>query len=170
MTEFFEKSEFDSVKKQRNTAIIIFSCLTAIYLAAVIAGIIVFNGLPYKDPSEGVIKAVLYLLSAVYVIFAFLYMGLKFRRVNAYYKMLKETMSKEKTVVTGRFLRVEPSMETKDGVDIKKFVISVYNERRNDYFERMICIPYEKEFPLFTEGDTVTLATHENILFSYEKK
>ena len=97
-------------------------------------------------------------------------MGLKFRRVNAYYKMLKETMSKEKTVVTGMFLRVEPVMETKDGVDIKKFVISVYNERRNDYFERMICIPYEKEFPLFTEGDTVTLATHENILFSYEKK
>lgn len=167
--DFYKEEEFERTKKQRNVAITVLSVITAVYLASIVTAVIVYGGLPYMDPSEGSLKVGCYLLSVIYVVYLFFAIW-KIKRVNTYYQMMLSLKTKDKSVEEGIFLRYEPEMETKNGVDVKKMIISVFSNKRNEYFERVIYVPYEREFPEIEEGKIIVATTQENVLFSYEIK
>jgi hypothetical protein len=69
---------------------------------------------------------------------------------------------------TGSFFEYSESVQDKDGVDCKALIFLEWNKYKKDFFERKVLIPYEKEFPEFTENMNVKYVTQSNLLISYE--
>ena len=83
--------------------------------------------------------------------------------------MLKDLSTIPPTETVGIVKELNGALDTKDGVDTKCIVISVYVERRQDWFDRYVFIPYEKEFPDLKIDTKVKFYTVNNNLFGYEE-
>ncbi|MBS1313884.1 MAG: hypothetical protein KH436_07675 [Firmicutes bacterium] len=168
MTDIFEKEDFERCKKQRKNVLTVFYIVTGIYALGAIGLFVYFLFLPYQAPEIGWVKWGTFALTAVYVIFAFVFLGIKFKRVNRYYHMFKDVDVGLKEEWTAEFLRFEENIEVKDGVDFKCLIFSEWSEKKQEFFERKVLFDAEKEFPPITAGMKVRFVTQANILLSYE--
>ena len=94
--------------------------------------------------------------------------GVKFKRIRKYYALLTNLKTLKPVVTEGTFVKTVEDIETRDFVDLKTIVLSVYVERRQSFFDRYIYVPYEREYPNFTPGQKVRVYTVENVLAGYE--
>ena len=168
MQNFFTQQEFDSVKKQRLSSILTIIIVLTVYLMLFVTTIINYLKLPFEDARGVSYKAILYTISGIVIIYLYVYIGIKYRRVNKYYKMMCGLFNGSFIEDVAKFVSYSVAKESKDGVDVKQMVFSVYNERRNAWFDRTIYIPYEKDFPVFNVGDMVKLRSQSNFLISYK--
>ncbi|MBO5285437.1 MAG: hypothetical protein J6B16_00915 [Clostridia bacterium] len=168
MDNFFTQQEFDSVKKQRLSAIIMIVLVLTVYFALFITTIISYLRLPYQDAKGNLYKAMLYVVTVVVIVYLYIFIGIRYKRVNKYYKMLCGVFNGTCVKDTGKFISFSDTLETKDGVDVKHMIFSVYIPRRANWYERVIYIPYERDFPPFIEGQDVIFTSQSNILISYE--
>ena len=168
MTQYFHEEEYTSAKEQRKKTLIIFYVILSIYLLASIAFVIYYTTLPYKSPIINDIKTIHHVITAVMSIFSMLYLGIAFKRVNRFYRMMfnLKTGLKETTIAT--FLRYDETPQEKDGVDCKALIFSEWNKYKKDYYERKVLVLEEKEYPEFTENQTIKFVTQGNLLISYE--
>ena len=92
MDNFFTQQEFDSVKKQRLSAIIMIVLVLTVYFALFITTIISYLRLPYQDAKGNLYKAMLYVVTVVVIVYLYIFIGIRYKRVNKYYKMLLRTL------------------------------------------------------------------------------
>jgi hypothetical protein len=107
------------------------------------------------------------LFTAFFVIFAYIYAGIKIRRTVKYYKLIKTLETGLKSTTTGKFIDYSEALETYNYADVKTMTFSVYNERFTSNFDRNVYVPYEKEFPKIKKGSVVEFITIGNLLHSY---
>ncbi len=168
MTQFFESSEFNVAKKQRRKTLLIYFIILGVYLFISIGLWLWFRTLPYMSQTITTIKLIHYPITFIFVIFSFIYLGIKYKRINKYYKMVKNFITGLKETSTGSFFEYDESLRTKDGVDFKSLVFIEWNKYRDDFFERHVLVLKEKEFPKFEENQNVRYVTQGNVLISYE--
>lgn len=168
MTDIYREQDFIQCKKQRKNTLIFFYSITGVYAAAVIALFVYYLFLPYQSSEITVLQWITYALTALYVIFAFVFLGIRFKRVNRYYHMFKDVDLGLKEEWEGRFLRFSETIEVKDGVDFKSLIFSEWSDKKQEYFERKVLFDAEKEFPPIKEGERVRYVTQANIMLSYE--
>lgn len=168
MTQYFNEEELNSaekeLKKVRNTIIFVF----IMYVIVAVIMVVAFANLPYKDKKGIVIEIVLMLLSAFYIVLIYITWGIKYKRAKKYVIMYRDLKTLEKTETIGTFKEYSSVLETRDGVDQKAIIISVYVPRRQMEFDRAVYVPFENEFPEFTVGDKVKFYTTANNLYGYE--
>ena len=168
MVEYFKEEELIAVQKQRANVLKIYFLVVAIYLFLSV-GLMLWHGtLPYLSDTITLVKVIHYTLSAIFVIFSFIYLGIVFKRVNRYYRLMRNLSVGIRETSTGSFFEYSENIQDKDGVDCKALIFLEWNKYKKDFFERKVLIPCEKQFPEFTENTNVRYITQSNILISYE--
>ena len=86
-----------------------------------------FGQLPfslYKDTQSKItiLKVIHYSLTAVMLIFTFIFIGIKFNRVKKFYAKCCNISEGIKEMSVGSFLEYDEQVQTKDGVDFKSLV------------------------------------------------
>ena len=166
--EYFCDCHYEDAKKERNKMFIVyFSCLF-VYLVLGALAIFWNTTLPYESGQVLYIRIALYSVTAIFIVFSYLYMGVKFSVVNAYYKLLVNLKTGLREESKAVFLENDPALTIKDGVDMKSLVFLEWNERKEDYFERKVLVFNERPFPEIPEKATVKFVTQGNVLINYE--
>ncbi|MBE5756698.1 MAG: hypothetical protein E7342_02745 [Clostridiales bacterium] len=168
MINFFNQSEVEKARKQKTKVLIIYFITLAFVIAIFSVVFITYLTFAYEDPRTPALKLSFEVLLVVYVIFSYVYLTIKYKRVNKYYKYLvnQQTGLKEKT--EGKFLCYNNTRQIKDGVDFKSFKMLTISIKTGKEVERQVLVDYEKDFPTFTEGQKIKVTTQGNVLFGYE--
>ncbi len=168
MTQYFFEEEFYKTKKQRKIVLSIYFVVLAVYLVLCVGIYLWFTTLPYRSVEISKVKVWHYSVTAIFVIFSFIYLGVPFKRVNRYYKMSFNMINGIKETFEAIFLEYDERMRDKDGVDCKSLIFLEWNKYKNEFYERRVLVPYEKEFPKFEANQNIKFITQGNILVSYE--
>ncbi len=168
MTQFFVNSQFEDAKKQKKRTFGIYLIFLGIYLFISLGLFLWFWTLPYMAKDITKIKLIHYPLTAVFVMFSFIFLGIKYKRIKNYYKMTKNLLVGLKETSTGSFFEYDESIRTKDGVECKSLVFIEWNKYKDDFYERHVLVLKEMEFPQFEENQNVRYVTQGNVLISYE--
>ncbi len=166
--EYFVQEDFLKVKKQRKLTLIAYFVVLGVYLLFS-AGMIYWMCIqPYQHPTINIVKLVHYSGTAIMVIFTVIFLGIKFKRVNKYYRMAFNLMNAKTEVSTGNFVDYDEQVQVKDGVECKALIFIEWNKYKNDFFERKVLVFYDREFPKIPENSNVRYVTQGNVLVSYE--
>lgn len=167
MTKIYNDNDLWNCYLQRRKILGVFIGVTVLYACAMIGFIIAFSFLPYKDPNGLWMKIVTSAITAVYVAFCFPYMGICFKRCNAYCKAMKFISVGLKEYSTAPFEGID-DWTTHDGVDVNVALFTEKNRKTDEDMTRQIYVDGEKDFPPFEEGQTVRMITQGNLLIEYE--
>ena len=168
MIDYFKEEEFYQSQAQRKKVLILFFVLTFVYLAISVGMLLWYLTLPYQSPTITTVKLIQYPVSALWVIFAFIYLGIPYKRVNRHYRMMRNLMTGLRETSTGSFFEYDETLQDKDGVDFKSLIFLEWNRYKQDFFERKVLVFDEKEFPEFEVNANVRYVTQGNVLVSYE--
>lgn len=168
MTQFFFNSQYDQAKKQKNRTLLIYLIILGVYLFISLGLWLWFRTLPYMSKDITKIKFIHYPITAVFVIFSFIYLGIKYKRINKYFKMTRNLVTGLKETSTGSFFEYDEKLRTKDGVDFKSLVFIEWNKYKDDFYERHVLVLRDMQFPQFEENQNVKYVTQGNVLISYE--
>ncbi len=167
MIKLYSDADYWDAVLQRRKILAVFVAVTALFCAVLIGFIVWYLLLPYHDPAAPWIIAGTSVATACYMFFSFPFMGIKFKRSNAYCKMLKFISVGLKEYAFLPFLEID-DWTTHDGVDVNVAVFAIRNVKREEEMRRRIFIDGEKDFPDFKEGEHVRMISQGNLLIEYE--
>lgn len=167
MTIVFNDDDLLASYRQQRTILRVFLAVTVLYAVICVALLLFYTSLPYKDPAQIWPKVIVCTLSCIYVIFAYVFMGIKFHRARRYYKLISYFSVGMKQVNNSIFLRYAQP-ELRDGVDFYVLIFSEWNKKKSEYMDRKIYCDKEKPLPEFTKGDEVRYLTQGNVILEYE--
>ena len=168
MTEIYSAIDLEKAKKQKNKCLAVFFSVSLVYLAAAVFMLVYFILEPYGTTKRTPLIIGEGVLTAVYVIFIYIFMAIKFARVKNYVKLLDNLIGKNVTKSIASFMRFNGETTVKDRVDFTSMTFVEWSEKEKDYMERHVLLDKEKARPDFRPGDEVILYTRMNILVSYE--
>lgn len=168
MTEYYTQQDLINAKKSLIKVVVPFIVACLAYVGFSIFIVVSFVNLPYKDSREITLQVLLIAFTAFFVVFAYIYAGIKIRRTIKYYKLINTLETGLKTTSTGKLIEYSELIETYNYADVKTITFSVYNERFTSNFDRNVYVPYEKDFPKIEVGKTVEFITVGNLLHSYK--
>lgn len=165
---YYTDEELEKAKKQKKKTLAIYFIVLGVYALFSAAMYIWYFGLPYNSSKITGVKWLQYSVTALFVIFSFIYLGIPFKRVRRYYKQCVNLSTGLRETSTGNFLEYDEEIQDKDGVDCKSLVFIEWNKYKKDFFERKVLVFYEKPFPEIPEKSNVRYVTQGNMLISYE--
>ncbi|MBE7083898.1 MAG: hypothetical protein E7373_04795 [Clostridiales bacterium] len=168
MIEYFREEDFFKAKSQRKKVLYLFYAVLAVYVIFSLGMFLWYRTLPYMSGQIIKVKVIHHVISVLFVIFTFIFMGIPFKRVNRYYKLTRNLLTGIRETSTGSFFEYDETLQDKDGVDFKSLVFIEWNKYKNDFFERKVLVFDEREFPQIKEGQNVTYVTQGNVLVSYK--
>ena len=167
MTIVFNDDDLINAYKQKQRIWYTYLAVLAVFLVICIANIVYYVSLPYEDPMQPLPIWIVCVASCAFVIFSYIFLGIKFHRVRKYYKIISYLSVGMKQVYNSRFLRYEEP-ELKDGVDYYVLIMSEWNKKKSEYMDRKIYCDREKPRPEFQSGDIVRYLTQGNVIVEYE--
>ncbi len=166
--EYFSEKEFENAKKQRKNTLLIYFIFLGVFVLGTAGLFVWYRLLEYQSPQILTVKIIQHCFSGVFIIFSFIYLGIRYKRVNRYYKIVKYVATGIKEYSEASFFEYSNNIQDKDGVDFKSLIFLEWNKYKKEYFERKVLVFSEKPFPEFKEGDYVKFVTQSNILVSYD--
>ena len=167
MIKLYSDEDLWSAVMQRRRLLAIFLSLLCLWLGGVAGCIAWYALLPYKDPMQTWVIVITCSITALFIMFAFPFMGISFKRCNAYVKMLKAYSKGLKEFFTAPYEGVDDWV-THDGVDVNVANFSVPNHKRDGMMTRHVYVDGEKQYPPFEEGRRVSMILMGNNLLEYE--
>lgn len=167
MQSVYKDADLLSVYKQRWRILSVFWCVTIVYFAFCIAWWLYYITLPYNDPMQTLPKAMVYISSPIYVIILFPLMGIKFSRVNRYYKVLRGFSEGLKNEEKHYFYCFEKHNLQKDNIDVTYCIFEKWNEKKQEWLDREAYFDPEKPLPDFGSGDYVQYIVQSNFILQY---
>lgn len=169
MEKIYGESDFNSVKKQKKVYKIAYFSVLGFYLATSV-GLWVFYFLqPYQSPDIWWIKLIMFVWAGIFVIFSFVYLGIPYKRVKNYSKLMKGVETGTSNGTVGEFDRYGDELEVRDGLEFTTLYFLEYNTKKQDFFERKVWMDTEKQPPSFEKGEHIKIYTHGNILVGFER-
>ena len=167
MVKLYSDDDLWNAVKQKRRLLAIFLSVLGIWLAAVAGCATWYAMLPYKDSMQIWVIVIASVITAAFLMFAFPFMGISYKRSKAYVKMLKFFSTGLKECFVAPYEGVDDWL-THDGVDVNVADFSVPNLKRDGMMTRQIYIDGEKDFPPFPEGARVRMVVQGNVLLEYE--
>jgi hypothetical protein len=168
MVKVYSDDDFNAICEQKKKVTYLFIGVSAVYLAICIACLIYHISLPYADPMLALPKWIMYVVTVVYVAFAFPYLGIKYSRVRRYYRMLYYVSEGIKNDEQNYFVGFESCDLQKDYVDVVSCVFMTWNKKKQEWMRREAYMDAEKPLPDFSRGDLVRYITQSNFIIQYE--
>ena len=167
MTVVFNDDDLIKAFKQKQRIWYAYVGVLAFFIALCIACIVYYVSLPFEDPMQPLPLWVICVASCAFVIFSYIFLGIKFQRARKYYKIISYLSVGMKQVNNSRFLRYE-TPELKDSVDYYVLTMSEWSKKKSEYMDRKIYFDKEKPRPEFKSGDIVCYLTQGNVVVEYE--
>ena len=167
MTSVYTDADYLAAYKQKQKLFWIFMAITFAYLAFCVAWLVYYISLPYVA-NKFWPKASVYVASALYAVFAWVYLSIKYSRVRRYYKMLGYVCEGLKIGETNYFYRFREKSLQKDNIDVVGCVFETYSRKKQEWMEREVYADAEKPLPELGEGDLVRYVAQSNILIQYD--
>ncbi|MBQ8291170.1 MAG: hypothetical protein IJX88_01485 [Clostridia bacterium] len=168
MTSVYNDADYLSVYKQKQRIFYVFMAITLVYLAFCVAWEIYYVSLPYADKMQTLPKVMVYVASALYVIFVFPFMAIKYARVRKYCKMLGYVSEGLKMEEKNYFYVFREKSLQKDNIDVTGCVFETWSKKKSEWLEREAYFDAEKPLPAFESGDYVRYVTQSNFIIQYE--
>ena len=169
MEHIYSTEDFLKIKKQKKTLKTVYFVVLGVYVLASLAVWLVYFFQPYKSPNIWWLKLIMFVLAGIFVIFSFIYLGIPFKRVRNYYKILKGVNEGTSNGTVGEFDHYGTDIEIRDGIEYKSLYFLEYNTKKQEFFERKVWLDTEKPRPEFTQGEHIKFYTHGNMLVSFER-
>ncbi len=166
MTIVFNDGDLLAAYKQQRTILRVFLAVTFLFAALCIGLLIYYISLPFEDPNQIIPQIIVCAASCVYIIFSYVFMGIKYHRARRYYKLISFFSVGMKQVNKSIFLRYEQP-ELRAGVDFYVLTFSEWNKKKSEYMDRKIYCDKEKPLPAFEKGDIVQYLTQGNVIIEY---
>ena len=175
MIDYYTDAEMYSAKKQKKKTLIIYFIVLGVYIAASLAFLTYFWTLPYSGYRDTAHKISLikwghYSLTAIFVIFSFIYLGIPFKRARYYFRMLDDIKTGQKQKSESTFLQNDMSVTEVGNVDFHTMVVLEWSDKTQEYMRRNVLVDKEKPMPKLKNGDIIVYTTHANVLLSYGLK
>ena len=167
MEKLYHNMDLWNAMKQGKKLLAGFWAATGVFLTGFLLLVVFYTQLPYNDPTGVWYIVATCVLTALYIIFCFPYMGISYKRCNAYCKMLKFISIGLKEYSVLPFAGIE-DWTTRDGVDVNVATFSVKNVKRDEEMIRQIFVDGEKDYPPFKVGGMVRMISQGNLLIEYE--
>jgi len=168
MIQYFVQEDLIQAKNQKKKSLIFYLIMLGVYLAISVGLLCWYWTLPYKSPTISAVKWIHFPITVVFVIFSFIYLGIKHKRAKKYFVMAYNLINAKSEISTGSFLEYDEFRQEKEGVDFKAMIFIEWNKYKNDFFERKVLVLYDKPFPEIPENANVKYETQNNILKNYE--
>ena len=168
--EYFTIAELNNVKKQRDKLLTAYLITLAVFVAFSVVMFVWYRLLPYGSSHTLTVRLIVYPVTALFIIFSFIFLGLPYKRASKYYILCKHMQTGIREKNEGEFVEYDETKTIKDGVDMKALVFKEKNAVRGRDFERKVLVFYEKPFPEFSVGEKVKFITQGNVLIEYEKQ
>ncbi len=168
MERVFDDEDFNAIVDQRKKVKLVFYIVLGAYIALAIASLAYYTSLPYKDKMQALPKAVMFISTALFIVFLFLYMGIKYHRVNKYCKMMYYLSEGMKNVEENYFVGFELNDLQKDNVDAISCVFKTWSKKKKEWMRREAYWAAEKSLPPFEAGDYVRYVVQSNFVVAYE--
>ncbi len=168
MTDYFKEEFFNKAKKQRKTVLGWYISVAVIYFIFSLGMFLWYKTFVYQDTRVTLAKAIQYGVTALFVMFSFVYLGIPYKRVNRYYKLCYNLLTGIRETSIGSFLEYDENLHDKDGVDMKALIFIEWNKYKKDFFERKVWVFDEVEYPELIQGANMRYVTQGNVLISYE--
>ena len=167
METIFQDQDLIAAFSQKRRLFWIYIAVAAVFAALLIGCIVWFVSLPYEDDLAYLPQLILCVGACLFIIFSYVYLGIKFQRSRKYYKMISSLSIGIKHVNNSYFLRYDEP-ELKDSVDYYVLTMCEWSKKKSEYLDKKIYCDKEKPLPAFQAGDKVRYLTHGNIMIAYE--
>ncbi len=164
----YSDADFLAVIKQRKKVLGVFWGVTLAYVALCAGLLVYYIGLPYNAAEQALPKWFVWIASAIYVIFLFPFMGIKYHRVNRYYKLLHTISEGIKNEEKCYFAFFAEKDLQKENVDVISCVFKIWNAKKQEWMEREVYFDVEKDWPDLEQGDLVRYVVQSNFLVRYD--
>lgn len=164
----YSDADLLAVIKQRHRILNVFFAVTFAFAAFCIGWLIYYWGLPYKDPMQALPKTMIFVATGIYIIFLFPFMGIKYSRVNRYYRLLCTISEGKKNEETCYFAFFAEKDLQKERVDVVSCVFKTWNTKKQEWREREVYFDVQKEWPDLEQGDHVRYVVQSNFLIAYD--
>ena len=167
MTVVFNDDDLINSFRQKQRLWYIYLAVLAVFVAVCVACVAFYMSLPYEDPLQPVPIWITGVVSCLFIIFSYVFLGIKYQRARKYYKIIAYLSVGMKQVNNSIFLRYEEP-ELKDSVDYYVLMMSEWSKKKSEYMDRKIYCDKEKPRPEFKSGDIVRYLTQGNVVVEYE--
>lgn len=167
MTSVYSDADFLAIYKQKRSVLRVFWAITLVYAAFCISWLMYYISLPYNHSMQILPKAMVYVISVVYVVVLFPLMGIKFSRLRRYYKALSNFSIGMKNVEKNYFYCFEEHNLQKDNIDVNYCIFETWNKKKHEWMEREAYFDCEKPLPEFGSGDYVQYIIQSNFIIQY---
>ena len=168
MTSVYMDADYLAVYKQKKKIFGIFWAVTGVYAIFCIAWWIFYMGLPYADPQQSLPKACVYVVSVLYVIFAYLYLSIPGSRIKRYFKPMSYLSEGMKNEEKNYFYVFEKKTLQKDNIDVWGCIFETWSKKKQEWLDREAYWDNEKPLPPFESGDYVRYIVQSNIIVQYD--
>ncbi len=170
MIKVYQESDFINSKKRKRIALGIFFAVSAVYLILNAIVYVYFLLQPYDTPKKIPLLCIHGVLALIYVLFCFIFMEIKYKRIRNYDKTLFYIKNGIKEEYEGEFIQFIADEGTKDGIEYNTLVIKEWNKYKSDYFERRVLIDKDKSLENISPGDKIKFITQGNVLVEYQRE
>ncbi len=175
MTNVYTENDYDNALKLKKKLLYIYFAVLAVGIVACAVVFILFLRMPYISTPELEAKKNLYqflvcLISAIEVIFSFIYLGIPYKRAKYYFKLMDDIKTGRKMLSESTFLQNETYINEVGNVDFHVMAVLEWSDKTQEYMRRNVLVDKEKPMPDFKNGDIIKYVTHANVLLAYGLK
>lgn len=165
---YYNEELLEKTKIQKKKTLTKYFIVLSVYIVITAGLLIWYTTLTYKHPKIALIKFLLHTLNALMVFFSFVHLGIAYKRVKSFYKVLNNIKIGIREEYVGEFIGYDETSNTNAGVEYKTLLFKEWNKYKKDYYERKVLVFYELPFPEIEVGKTVKFITQSNVLVEYE--
>ena len=175
MTNVYTENDYDNALKLKKKLLYIYFAVLVVGIVACAVVFILFLRMPYISTPELESKKNLYqflvcLISAIEVVFSFIYLGIPYKRAKYYFKLMDDIKTGRKMLSESTFLQNETYINEVGNVDFHVMAVLEWSDKTQEYMRRNVLVDKEKPMPDFKNGDIIKYVTHANVLLAYGLK
>ena len=170
MISVYNDADYLAAYEQKRRIFLVFLLVTGAYLALAISMVIYQSTLPYGDERQELPRLLTHIASAMYVVFTFPYLSIKYSRCKRYCKMLSHVSESIKAEEENYFYCFREQSKQQDNIDVVGCVFETWNKKKQEWLEREAYFDVEKPLPKIESGDLVEYITQSNFIVQYNVK
>ncbi len=167
MISVYTDADYLAAYQQKRRIFYAFMLITLAYLGIVVGLVIYHSSLPYADSRQALPRVLVYVLSALYVMFLFPFLTIKHSRSRRYCKMLGHVSESLKMEEKNYFYCFREKSQQKDNIDVVGCVFETWSKKKQEWLEREAYFDPEKPLPEIESGDLVAYITQSNFIIQY---
>ena len=175
MVNIYKQSDYTNALKLKKKLLKIYFVCIAILIVPVAILFGLYLSLPYASTPEIKGQGTLYMvlnctITAIGIIFSFIYLGIPYKRAKAYFRLLDDIKVGQKVKNVSTFVQNDLSVVEVGNVDFHVMVVLEWSDKTQEFMRRHVLVDKEKQMPNFKNGDIISYVTHANVLLSYGYK